>query len=132
MFRSVPMRLALTALMLSGVGFVLFGLILLIAPQATMASLGITVPDGAATVEIQAFYGGLELALGALLLWAAARPDAREHGLVLGAVSYGTVGLTRGVAMGIAGVATPFLWTALAVEAVLAGLCVLGWRRITA
>ncbi len=126
------MRLALVALILAGAGFLVFGLILLVAPQATMASLGISVPDGAATVEIRAFYGGLELALGALLLGAAARPDARAHGLVLGAVSYGAVGLTRGVAMAVAGVATPFLWTALAVEAVLAGLCVLGWRRIRA
>lgn len=126
------MRLALTALILSGVGFVLFGLILLVAPQATLAGLGITVSDGAATVEIRAFYGGLELALGALLLWAALRPEARAHGLVLGAVSYGGIGLVRGVSMALAGVATPFLWAALVTEAVLAGLCALGWRRITA
>lgn len=126
------MRLALVALILAGVGFVVFGLILLFAPQATMASLGISVPDGAPTIEIQAFYGGLELALGALLLLAAARPEARAHGLLLGATCYGSIGLVRGVSMALAGVASPFLWTALLTEAVLAGLCVLGWRRITA
>ena len=126
------MRLPLVALILAGAGFVVFGLILLLAPQATMASLGITVPDGAPTIEIQAFYSGLELALGALLLWAAARPEARAYGLVLGAASYGGIGLVRGVSMALAGIATPFLWAALLTEAVLAGLCVLGWRRITA
>jgi hypothetical protein len=126
------MRLAVVALILAGAGFLIFGLILLVAPQATLARLGIELADGAATIEIRAFYGGLELALGALLLWAALRPEGRAHGLVLGAVSYGGIGLTRALAMALSGVASPFLWTALVSEAVLAGLCALAWWRVTA
>jgi hypothetical protein len=51
---------------------------------------------------------------------------------VLGAVSYGGIGLTRALAMALSGVASPFLWTALVTEAVLAGLCALAWWRVTA
>ena len=114
------MRIDKAALLVGGLGFLGFGLLMLIAPQASMASLGLTVPDGVPTTEIRAFYGGLELALGGLLLAAMAQTDYRRAGLWLGAVSYGAVAATRGAGMLIDDSGGNFLLGALAVETVLA------------
>jgi hypothetical protein len=114
------MRIDKAALLVGGLGFLGFGLLMLIAPQAAMASLGLTVPDGVPTTEIRAFYGGLELALGGLLLTAMVQPDYRRGGLWLGAVSYGTVAVTRCLGMLIDSSGGNFLLGALTLEIVLA------------
>ncbi|MBK8068212.1 MAG: DUF4345 family protein [Rhodanobacteraceae bacterium] len=107
-------------LVIGGVGFLAFGAWMLVAPQSAMAMVGIALPDGAPATEIRAFYGGLELGLGALLLAAVHKVQYRRAGLVLGCVSYGAVGLARALGMLIDGGATTFLWVALAIELTLA------------
>lgn len=114
------MRFDKAGLLVGGLGFLGFGLLMSVAPQAAMASLGLTVPDGVPTTEIRAFYGGLELALGGLLLAAMVQPAYRRAGLWLGCISYGAVAATRALGMLIDGSGGGFLLGALAVEAALA------------
>ena len=123
------MRLTVVALILAGAGFLVFGVAMSVAPQATMASVGWQIPDGVPTTEVRAFYGGLELALGALLLAAAAQPTYRRAGLALGAVTYGAVGLTRAFGLLIDGTGGSFLLGALATEITLALLCAYAWTK---
>ncbi len=116
------MRLDVVALLLGGLGFVVFGALMVIHPQSIMASIGLNVPDGVPTTEIRAFYGGLELGLGALLLAALAIRVHRPYALTLGAVSYGAVGCTRALSMLVEGHSSGFLAAALVTELGLAAL----------
>lgn len=115
-------RIDTWALLVGGLGFIGFGLLMTLAPQAAMTHLGLTVPDGVPTTEIRAFYGGLELALGGLLLAAMLQAAYRRAGLWLGCVSYGAVATTRALGMLVDGSGGNFLFGALAVEVLLA-LC---------
>jgi hypothetical protein len=113
-------------LWLGGLGFLGFGLAFLVAPLQTLAAAGIALQGDLAATELRAFYGGLEVALGGLLIAADLR-GARRHGLILCLASYGGIGLARALGMLIAGSATPFLWFALATEATLA---ILAWASL--
>ena len=116
------------ALWLGGLGFLGFGLACLIAPLPTLAAAGVNLEGALAAAEIRAFYGGLELALGGLMLAADRRAPWRNHGLVLVLASYGGIGAARMLGMLLGGVATPFLCFALAVELGLALLAALALR----
>jgi hypothetical protein len=76
---------------------------------------GIALQGDLAATELRAFYGGLELALGGLLI-AADLGGARRHGLILCLASYGGIGAARVLGIALAGSATPFLWFALGTE----------------
>jgi|JI10StandDraft_1071094.scaffolds.fasta_scaffold16781_6 hypothetical protein len=123
------MRVDTLALAIGGLGFLGFGALMLVAPQIAMASLGLVVPDGVPTTEIRAFYGGLELGLGALLLAACRKVQYQRAGLVLGCVSYGSVATARALGMLIDGTGGGFLWAALGVETSLALLFWYALRR---
>jgi hypothetical protein len=114
-------------LWLGGLGFLGFGIAFLVAPLQTLAAAGIVLQGDLAATELRAFYGGLEVALGTLLIAADLR-GARRHGLILCLASYGGIGLARALGMLIAGSATPFLWFALATEATLALLAAVSLR----
>lgn len=116
-------------LAIGGVGFLAFGAWMLVAPQSAMAMVGLAVPDGAATTEIRAFYGGLELGLGALLLAAVHKVQYQRAGLVLGCVSYGSIGAARMLGMLADRDPSTFLWVALAIEL---GLAACYWWRLRA
>lgn len=116
------MRIDHLVLVIGGVGFLAFGAWLFVAPQAGMAMLGIVVPEGAASTEIRAFYGGLELGLGALLLAAVHKVQYQRAGLVLGCASYGAIGAARVLGILIDRDPSSFLLFALAVELGLSGL----------
>lgn len=123
--------LARITLWLGGLGFLGFGIAFLIAPVDTLAAAGVQVGGAAAATELRAFYGGLEVALGVLLIGADLR-GARRAGLILCLASYGGIGAARLLGIAIAGGATSFLWYALATEAVLATLAAIGLRRTSA
>ena len=121
-------KLGSITLWLGGLGFLAFGLAFLVAPLQTMAAAGLPLQGDLAATELRAFYGGLELALGGLLIAAALRPEARRHGLILSLASFGGIGAARALGMALAGSATPFLWAALATEATLAVLSAVALR----
>jgi hypothetical protein len=115
-------------LWLGGLCFLGFGIAFLFAPLETLGATGIVLQGDLAATELRAFYGGLEVALGGLLI-AADLTGARRHGLILNLASYGGIGLARALGIALAGSGTPFLWFALATELLLAALSALClWR----
>ena len=120
--------LARITLWLGGLGFLAFGFAFLIAPLQTFAAAGLTLEGPLAATELRAFYGGLELALGVLLIAADLRPHQRRNGVILCLASFGGIGSARLLGIALAGSATPFLWAALAVELGLAAMAALALR----
>jgi hypothetical protein len=121
--------LARITLWLGGLGFLGFGIAFLVAPLQSLAAAGVSVSGNLAAAELRAFYGGLEVALGVLLIASDLRPGARRHGLILSLASYGGIGAARALGMVLGGVATPFLWFALTTELLLATLSAIALRR---
>ena len=121
------MILARITLWLGGLGYLAFGLAFLFAPVETLAAAGWAMTGDGATTELRAFYGGLEVALGALLIAADLRGRRRE-GLILCLATYGGIGAARLLGIAMAGAANDFLWIALGTEAVLAVLAALSLR----
>ena len=118
-------------LWLGGLGFLGFGVAFLVQPLETLAAAGLSLRGDVAATEIRAFYGGLEIALGALLIAADLRGRRRE-GLILSLASYGGIGAARLLGIVLAGGASPFLWFALATEGTLAGLSAAALRGTSA
>ena len=118
--------LAKIALGLASLGFLGFGTAALIAPVQVMAGADLVLTDARAIVEIRAFYGGLELALGVLLLLAI-KAKYQSAGLILGFASYFGIAIARALGMIIGGASSSFLWFALVTELVFAGLCLAAW-----
>ncbi len=109
------MTLARTWLRLSAVIFFGFGAWLTVCPEA-LESLQVTTRGPVGAVELRAFYGGLELGIGAFLLLASRRRTWVEPALWLAALSMGGLALVRGVAMLGTGTYTPLLAAVLASE----------------
>lgn len=112
-------------LWIAGLCFLGFGAAFLIAPLETLGATGIVLSGDLAATELRAFYGGLEVGLGLLLLAAARCPAYQRAGLWLCLASYGGIGLARLLGIALAGSGTPFLWFALATELGLAAAA--GW-----
>ena len=111
-------------LMLAGMGFLGFGVWLIVDPVGGLATVGIAARNPAGLIELRALYGGLELGLGAFFLLCAARPDWQRPGLWAVLLGNGGIGLTRLAGIALSGVFTPFFAAALVWElgfAVLAG-----------
>ncbi len=124
--------LAPSVLWLGGLGFLGFGVAFLLAPLQTIAMAGLPLDGAVAATELMAFYGGLEIALGALLVACALKPSRRRDGLVLMLATYAGIGLARVVGMLTTGGDTPFLRVALALElgfALLAAIALYTARR---
>ena len=75
------MRLARGVLWLSALVWAGFGLMLLVWPQR-LSGVGLNVDNSLARVEVRGFYGGLELAIAALLGWSAMSEERVRFGLV--------------------------------------------------
>ena len=87
---------------LCALGFLGFGLWLLFDPAA-MEKIGIQATSKVGTVELRAFYGGMEIGLALFLgacLW---RPEWRAAGLWLVLLANGGAGLARLLAIGLGG-----------------------------
>ena len=122
--------LELVVLWLSGLSLLGFGVAFLVAPLETMASAGITLTGALEATELRAFYGGLEVALGVLVVACVLSPARRRDGLVLTLAIFAGIGLARLSGMLLSGADTGFLRFALSTElgfALLAAFCL--WRR---
>lgn len=119
---------AIVVLVLGGLGFLGFGAWLVVDPAGGLAGVHIAATDPAGLIELRAFYGGLELGLGAFLLACAARPAWRMPGLWLTALGNGGIGLTRLAGIAMTGVFTPFFAAALVWEIGFTALALLALR----
>lgn len=108
--------LTVIVLLLSALSFIGFGLALTLYPIEVLAKIDVSVSGPIADTEIRAFYGGLELALGGLILAWTLAPARRRDALLLTAVSYGGIGLTRVLSMVLTGDQSTFLLFAAATE----------------
>lgn len=117
-------------LWISGLGFAGFGLAFLWAPLQTMAAAGLVLEGALAATELRAFYGGLEVALGGVLIACALDARRLRDGLVLVLACYGGIGLARLAGMLATGADTPFLRFALATELGLAVAALVGLRGL--
>ena len=117
-------NLNIVVITVAGLGFVAFGILFLCWPDMLLPGVGIQALQPQAQVEIRAMYGGLELGLGILLL-SCFEAQRQRFGLQLSLASYGGLAFARMASMLVIGVATPFLWTALIWEIVIAGLALL-------
>lgn len=109
-------------LVLSGLSLLAFGGAITYAPLQILALADVVTSGAHAEVELRAFYGGLELALGALILICAWRPERRRDGLWLTLFVYAGIGITRGLGMLMQDVHSNFLVVALIVELGIAAL----------
>lgn len=123
------MRIDSLALALGGICFLGFGAVMLVSPHVAWASLGLELPPGVPTTEIRAFYGGLELGLGALLLAAMHKVQYLRAGLVLGCVAYGSIAGARAIGILVDGSGSTFMWVAAAIEISLALLFLVALKR---
>lgn len=87
--------LARLTLILAAIGFLGFGGWFLLDPIGPMARIGIEISGAAAPVELRSFYGGLEIALAAWLLLAAARRHWARPALWLVLLLNLGIGLSR-------------------------------------
>jgi hypothetical protein len=110
----------LIVLWLGGLGFLAFGIAFLVAPLSTMAMAGLQLSGDLAATELMAFYGGIELALGAVLIACALSAGRLRDGLTLSLIVYGSIAAARIAGMLSTGADSTFLRAALALEAGLA------------
>lgn len=102
-------------LVLSGLGFLGFGIAIVIDPARVLGSVGIS-GTAAGLVELRAFYGGLELGLGAFLVACAWRAEWARAGLWLVALSNGGIAAARLLGIAVSGEFTGFFAGALVWE----------------
>jgi hypothetical protein len=118
----------IAVLALAGLGFLGFGLWFLVDPIGPLAAIGITATGAPAATEFRAFYGGLEVGFGLLMLVAAAKPDWRTAGLWLVIATNGGIAAGRLLGVAIDGVWVPFFTYALVWEVGFAVLAAIGLK----
>lgn len=109
-------RFAIIVLLLAGLGFLAFGAWLLVDPTGGLARVGIGSLNTGGTIELRAFYGGLEVGLGLFLLACAWHPEWRVPGLWLVLLANLAIGLARVYGIASTGVFNAFFGWALAWE----------------
>ncbi|HEX8694130.1 MAG TPA: DUF4345 family protein [Longimicrobium sp.] len=123
------MRLARVTLVLAVAAFAGFGLATLVRPSV-LGVLGIELTRPAASTEIRAFYGGLELGLALFFARAAADPAWFRPALFALVASLGGVALSRAAGVVVDGSAGPLVLLLGAAEAAGALLALAALRRL--
>ncbi len=110
-------------MVVAGLGMLAFGVLLALDPINWLARAGLTLGADAVTrIEIGAFYGGIEMGIGLLLLMAASQRQYQRAGLWLLLLTHAGIGLTRLALMLAGSITTPFLLGAGAYELFFAAL----------
>lgn len=120
-------RFAIIVLVLAALGFLGFGAWLLVDPVGGLGRVGIGSLNPAGTIELRAFYGGLEVGLAIFLLACAFQPEWREPGLWLVLLVNLAIGLARVYGIVTTGVFTAFFAGALVWEF---GFPLLAWLAL--
>jgi len=115
------MLLGKTALAISFIAFISYGLISLISPAIPAGFAGLTMNNGDAFAEIGAMYGGLQTGCGLFCALALFKPEFYRSGLMLLILGIGGVALARFTAlMMVQDPVTSYTYGALAFEIVIA------------
>ncbi len=110
--------------------FIGFGVVALIQPSAMTGPPGLDASAPGAVTEVRALYGGLQIGLGAFLIWAALDPSRWPLALLAYGFVIGAVGDCRFIGLLIDGNWTGFHLFALGFEWVTAGIALLLWWRL--
>lgn len=117
-------------LLVLGAVALLFGVVYVVAPDVMLERIG-SFPDlgPEATTDVRATYGGLQIALGIVVLWCAGSPDRRATGLLVAAVTMGSLAVSRTIGLLVDREPTIEMTGAAALEAAWCLLAVLLLRR---
>lgn len=113
------MSLTKPYLLVVGVLTILFGVIYLFVPATMTDPAGFGPLSGSALTDIRATYGGFQIGMGVFLLWAAGAEDRMKAGLILIALSIGSLFLSRTLGVLMDGELSPFHAQGLAIESTL-------------
>ena len=113
-----------------GLSFLGFGVWALISPVSMAKFIRFDLLEPLARAEFRAFYGGTEIALAGLLLWAFVRPDWTGPALIILAAGGAGIGLARLAGMITDQVGGSFLVIALVWELSAAVLAGWAWMRL--
>jgi hypothetical protein len=124
-----PERFARLSLVLGALGLAGFGVALLVRPSL-LGVVGVELTGPAASTEIRAFYGGLELGLAAFFLAATRRDAWLRPALFAQAAGLGGIVAARLLGVLIDGSAEPLIFLFAAIEGAGALLGLLALRRL--
>ena len=124
------MGFARTYVRIFGVITLLFGAVYLAAPGGILTdAAGFGVLSAGGLTDVRATYGGLQLGIGAFLLWAAADESRVRTALVLLALLFGAVGFGRALGLLLDGGVNPFHVSALPTEVFITGFTLYVLKR---
>jgi hypothetical protein len=103
-------------LIIAGLMWVIYGIYLLVMPQALAATAGVTATTLTGVIELRAMYGGLEMAVGAFALSAAVLPGMLRSGLLAMGLACAGLGVTRLGSAAAAGEFSTYTRQGLALE----------------
>jgi hypothetical protein len=116
-------------LVLCGIGFLGFGLWLLLDPVGGLSKVDISATSKVGQIELRAFYGGLEIGLGAFLIACAMRAEWQVAGLWLVLLGNGGCAIARLIGIALAGTFSTYLGCALTWELGFTALAALALRK---
>jgi hypothetical protein len=119
-------------LALAGLSFIGFGVAFVVSPAEMAGVVGLVAETPSALTEVRAMYGGLEIALGMVLLTLLRGATAQVIGLRVAAFAFGGLALGRLTGLVVDGFWQPFTWLLMAVEILSASLCVWALRAAQA
>jgi hypothetical protein len=109
------MNWARPTLILDALAWFGFGVWLFLAPES-LEGVGLLVDGALGRVEVRGFYGGLEMGIGAFVLWTAAAPQRYRAGLMLGVLSMAGLATGRLVGSLLEGEIAPAMAFYMAIE----------------
>ncbi len=107
---------AKVVLALDALAFGAFGALYLVRPEAMADSVGISLRDAGAIIDIQGMYGGLELGAAAFLVYCLLGADRRKTGVLAGTCFLGWIALARYLAVARFGSPGPAVTQLLAID----------------
>ena len=124
------MTFARILLGLTGSIFAGYGIFCLLDPAAPAGFFSLELPNSTATVEIVAMYGGLQTAMGALFLYAAADVQRVRTGTFTMAVLMGGLAIGRTYGLLVHGADTTYNLPAVAYETTSTVLALVAWTKL--
>ena len=125
----IPDRFARASLLLAALGLIGFGVALLVKPSL-LGVVGVELARPAASTEIRAFYGGLELGLAVFFIAASTRSNWLRPALFAQVAAFGGIVLARLIGILVDGSAEPMILIFAALEGAGALLGFIALRRL--